>query len=124
MRTKVFLLAAILLSVCIVTTGIAQDQNVAGTWKIDIKFISGETTHTAIIKQKGNELSGTYKGNYKEGTITGTVKGNEVTFRTRLRHEATSVSFNFTGTVQGSTMKGTVGMGEYWTADWTAKKSK
>ena len=124
MRTEVFLSTVTLLSVCFISFGIAQDQNVASTWKIHIKFISGETIHTAIIKQKGTELSGTYKGNYKEGTITGTVKGNDITFRTRLRHEATNISFNFMGTVQGNTMKGTVDMGEYWTAEWTAQKSK
>ena len=124
MRTKVLIFISVLLFFCLISAGIAQDQNIAGTWKIHITFISGETMHTAIINQKDNELSGTYKGNYKEGTISGDVKGNDVTFRTRLRHEATNVSFKFVGTVQGNTMKGTVDMGEYWTADWTAEKSK
>ena len=121
---KRFVLGLVFLALFFTGTGIAQDQNVAGTWNITITFIRGTGHHTAIIKQEDNKLSGTYKGEFLEGNLRGTVEGNKIDFSGRLRHEATGVNFHYTGTIDGDTMKGTVEMGEYWTAEWTAKKKK
>ena len=98
--------------------------SVAGEWSITITFISGSANHTAIIRQDGNKLTGVYKGTFKEGVLRGTVKGNTIDFTGYLKHEATNVSFHYTGVFDGKTMTGNVDMGEYWKATWTAKPVK
>ncbi len=119
---------AILIVVCVgltVSVNAQTDEksiDISGEWEINLTFIAGEANHTAIIEQAGDKLSGTYKGEFKEGSLRGSVKGNSIDFTGRIKHEATSVSFHYTGTIEGDTMKGTVDMGEYWTAEFTAKK--
>ncbi|MBN1293505.1 MAG: hypothetical protein JXB48_16820 [Candidatus Latescibacteria bacterium] len=126
MLKKTFFPELLLCVFCLTGLVTAEEEsaNVAGTWSITIKFIAGTGNHTAVIEQKGEKLSGTYKGEIIEGTLNGTVKGNTVDFSGFLKHEATGVSFHYTGTVDGDTMSGTVEMGEYWTATWTAKRAK
>ena len=109
---------------CVSGTVIAQDQNVAGKWNITITFIRGTGNHTAVIQQDGAKLSGTYKGAVLEGKLRGSVEGKTVTFSTSLRNQTASSRFSYTGTIEGDTMKGTVDMGEFWTAEWTAKRVK
>ena len=119
-----FVISLVILAVCVSGTAIAQDQNVAGKWNITITFIRGTGNHTAVIQQDGTELSGTYKGAALEGKVRGRVEGNKVSFSTSLRNQTASSRFSFTGTIDGDTMKGTVDMGEYWSAEWTAKRTK
>ena len=97
---------------------------VAGKWLITLQFVAGEGHHTAIIEQKDGDLGGVYKGEFKEGSLRGSVKGNTVDFTGWLKHEATGLSFHYTGSIDGDTMKGTVDMGEYWSATFTAKREK
>ena len=121
-----FFLLFIVCGLCLTGTILADEPTakIAGTWSITIEFVAGTGHHTAIIKQNGEKLTGVYKGEIKEGTLRGIVKGNSIDFTGFLRHKATGVRFHYTGTIDGDTMKGTVDMGEYWTAKWTAKRAK
>ncbi|MHB9029131.1 MAG: hypothetical protein ACYC9O_10200 [Candidatus Latescibacterota bacterium] len=96
--------------------------SLAGTWQISLEFVCGKATHTAAIAQKDSTLSGAYKGSVKEGQLRGRVSGNTVTLGTSLRNDSASAPFNYTGTVKGDVMEGTVSMGEYWNAKFTAKR--
>ncbi|MBT4482581.1 MAG: hypothetical protein HOC71_02770 [Candidatus Latescibacteria bacterium] len=121
---KLFVVSLIILAMCFSGAAIAQDQNVAGKWNITINFVRGTGNHTAVITQDGNELAGAYKGAALEGKLRGRVEGKKVTFSTSLRNQTASSRFSFTGTIEGDSMKGTVNMGEYWSAEWTAKRAK
>jgi len=102
----------------------AQQSSVSlsGKWEINLTFVCGKAVHTAAIVQKDSTLSGVYKGSVKEGQLRGRVSGNAVTFGATLRNDSASAPFNFTGTVRGDSMEGTVSMGEYWNATFTAKR--
>jgi len=118
----------ILFAVCATTFGAGAEDtgvvNVAGEWEITMTYVVGSATHTATIVQDGGKLTGDYKGGFLEGKLSGAIKGNEIAFTGRLRHEATSVRYSYKGTVDGDSIKGTVDMGEYWTADFTATRKK
>ncbi len=106
---------------------LAQDTppaNVAGEWTLSLSFVAGTAEHTAVITQEGDKLTGTYKGTRLEGPLSGRVSGDTVELYGRLRNESTDVTFHYTGKVAGETISGTVDMGEYWTAAFTAKKKK
>jgi hypothetical protein len=102
----------------------AAAPDVSGAWTITLTFVSGKATHTAEFVQKKGALTGTYTGSSNEGKLTGTVKGNTIIFTGSLKIQAQTVSFQYTGTIEGDTMKGTVDMGEYWTGTWTAKRKR
>ena len=96
--------------------------NVAGTWTICLRFLRGEAFHAVELEQEGDRLSGRVRGQFSTSTVQGTVHGMEIEMRVVLRHEASSVSYAYTGKVEGDAMRGTADLGEYWTAEWTAKR--
>jgi hypothetical protein len=102
----------------------ANMSAVGGTWTINLAFICGKAVHTAVIVQKDSTLSGTYKGEINEGRLSGRVRGNTAEFSGSFRIGAQGISFRYTGTVEGDTMKGTVDMGEFWTGTFTATRTQ
>ena len=51
------------------------------------------------------------------------MEGKQVLIQSNQRIEGKSLSWAFTGTVDGATMKGTVSLGEYGKADFTATRA-
>jgi hypothetical protein len=73
--------------------------------------------------QSGETLSGTYMSElFGEQKVTGTVKGNAITFGFTATIEGTAVKVSYTGTVESTTMKGKVTLGELGEGTFTAKK--
>jgi D-glucosaminate-6-phosphate ammonia-lyase len=96
--------------------------DVAGTWSVDLKFLSGAARHEVTLQQDGGKLTGTHKGETIAGNVTGSVEGKTVAFRSSQRIEGTSLSFAFTGVAEGDTIRGTVQLAEYGKADFTARR--
>jgi hypothetical protein len=55
--------------------------------------------------------------------MVGTIDGNQVKLRSTLRMPGDSVTFIFSGTLSGDTISGGIYMGEYRTANFTAKRA-
>jgi L-seryl-tRNA(Ser) seleniumtransferase len=96
--------------------------SIAGQWDVKLEFAYGSASHTVLLEQDGEKLLGTHHGEFAAGDLAGTVLGNEVTFQSSLPTEGTRVSFQFTGKVSEGKMSGTVGLGEYGEAKWTAER--
>jgi L-seryl-tRNA(Ser) seleniumtransferase len=96
--------------------------NVDGQWKLSIKYFCGAADHQLVFEQKDNALVGTHRGDILQGELRGSVEGPEVRFASRQRYEGTSLGYDFVGKVEGERMSGTVQMGEYGTAEWTAER--
>ena len=94
----------------------------AGSWQVEIQYILGQSTHAMTLTQEGTEISGTYRSQYDWTDVKGTVTGEAVAFSTRLGYQANKVVYRFEGQVEGDTMRGTVGLGEYWEAEWCATR--
>jgi hypothetical protein len=92
--------------------------NIAGTWKMSILGENRSATCTLI--QKGQALTGTFRGQMGDLPITGTITTSK-----KMTFSAKSMfgTLNFAGTVEGQTMKGIVdlpmGRGR---KNWTASK--
>jgi L-seryl-tRNA(Ser) seleniumtransferase len=96
--------------------------SVAGQWDVKIEFVYGSANHSVMLEQNGDRLVGTHHGEFAAGDLSGTVAGNEVRFQSSLPTEGTRVSFQFAGTVAEGKMSGTVALGEYGEARWTAER--
>ena len=96
----------------------------AGQWDLHMDFVYGSVNHTLMIEQDGAKLVGTHQGEFASGELNGTVAANTVRFQSALPTEGTRVSFQFSGTAEDGKMQGTVALGEYGEARWSAEKHK
>jgi hypothetical protein len=121
MKRNIALLAMLCLAI-FAAAGIssAQDAKVAGTWTLNAGGRGGPQTLT--LTQDGQKLGGTLHGGRGDSPVTGTIAGNNITISvTRTNQNGDSVKTDYTGTVSGDSMKGTVNMRGN-SVDWTATK--
>lgn len=91
--------------------------NVAGTWNVSAKTGRRGVNQTLVLEQNGGKITGTFKGPRQSGTIDGTVAGNTINF-----HVTAGIPLDYTGTVDGDSMKGTLS-GNGQAGDWTARRA-
>jgi hypothetical protein len=92
--------------------------NVAGTWSVTASDGGRKVAQTLVIQQDASKITGTFKGPLQSGTLEGTITGNAITFHVQARR-----ALDYTGTVDGDAMKGTL-LGAGKTGDWTAARPK
>jgi L-seryl-tRNA(Ser) seleniumtransferase len=95
---------------------------VAGQWEATLDFGRGSAIHTLLLEQQGAQLVGTHRGEFVSGDLVGTVEGNQVHFRSSMKIQGTRLSYEFTGTVDADKMAGSLNMGEYGDASWSAQR--
>ena len=97
---------------------------VAGRWDARLEFLLGADDHTLFFEQNGNDLVGTHRGEVASGNLRGWVEGNTVEFRSSQPVEGTRLEFVFRGEVSTDSMSGTVDLGEYGQARWSARRHR
>ena len=98
-----------------------QPVNVAGQWDVRIEFQYGSAEHTVVLEQDGAKLVGTHRGEFAAGDLAGSVAASTVRFQSSIPTDGVRVSFQFAGKVAGNQMTGTVGLGEYGEARFSAE---
>jgi L-seryl-tRNA(Ser) seleniumtransferase len=101
-----------------------QPADVDGQWEARLTFVNGASDHRFVFEQHEEKLAGTHHGDMLSGDLAGVVEGNRVTFHSGHHIEGTTLHYQFAGTVEGDTMQGEVGLGEYGKAQWTARRHK
>jgi D-glucosaminate-6-phosphate ammonia-lyase len=96
--------------------------NLTGEWRVDMEFSRSKAAHTLTFEQDGGKLAGTHRGEFYSGKLTGQMKSKAVEFRSAHRVHGTSLTYDFSGTVDGDRMTGTVNLAEYGTAKFTAHR--
>ena len=94
---------------------------VGGTWEMTMQGRQGPITNTLTIDQNGNAFKGTLKTMRGETPVEGKIDGNKISFTIERDTPNGKFTQDFSGTVDGDSIKGTVKMGER-EMDWTAKK--
>lgn len=100
----------------------APAANITGQWSARIEFTRGVAMHTLFFEQDGAALKGTHRGEYYAGDLTGNVSGQAVRFRSSHKVHGTRLGYDFNGTFDGGRISGTVDLGEYGTARFTAER--
>ena len=124
MKRNVALLAVLCLAMFgVVGVAVAQDAQVAGTWTLSSQGRGGNMQNSTLtLKQDGQKLTGTLAGGRGgEAPLTGTISGNNIAFSVTRSTPNGDFKLDYTGTVSGDSMKGSVMMGQN-TRDWTATK--
>jgi hypothetical protein len=94
-----------------------------GRWAVTVKYLRGEGHQHFVIRQTGADLAGDHEGEIYKGTLKGKVSGNAVEITGRMPVSGSAIGWIFTGKVEGDSMSGTVDMGEYGPASFTAVRA-
>ncbi len=86
-------------------------ESVTGTWALEVKTEQGTGNPTLVLKQDGENVSGTYKGLLGEAPVSGTLKGNALKISFKISSAMGDLDVTYDGTVKGDTMEGTTQIG-------------
>jgi hypothetical protein len=126
-------LAVLVALVCLVFSPVAVDAadrpagaaasaaDVTGTWDFIVETAQGSGTPVFTLKQDGTKLSGTYKGQFGEASVSGTIQGSRISLSVTV-NMGEPLKIDYVGTVDGTTMKGTAKFGSEGDGTFTAKK--
>jgi hypothetical protein len=96
-------------------------MDVSGTWNLEVELGGNTGNPVFTFKQKGETLTGKYKGQFGEAEVKGTVKGKKIEFSFKIGDMGKAV---YTGTIEKGAMKGDVKYGDALSGTWTGKKDK
>ncbi len=97
--------------------------DLTGRWDVHIEYAAGSSTHTLHIKQQANQLVGTHQGDFIARDLSGSIAGDQVHVASNVSEShGAAMFYHFAGKLDGDTMSGTLEMGEYLAAKWTAKR--
>jgi hypothetical protein len=96
--------------------------NLAGVWEVDIHYEVGSSRHKLFLNVNGNQVTGAHDGWVYRGDVTGEIDGDRVHLHSTLPAEAQKLSYTFSGTASGDAMSGTLALGEYGQARWSARR--
>jgi hypothetical protein len=113
----------------VATVAKAADKGAAGTWTWTVNRNGQDVTTTLKLKQDGEKLTGTVKGQQgneteiKDGKIT---KDGDVSFTVERERNGQTFVIKYAGKLEGDSIKGKTKMtinGEERERDWEAKRS-
>ncbi len=86
-----------------------------------VETSAGSGTPVFVLKQENDTLiTGTYKGQFGEAPVNGTIKFNKI----NLKFSASDLAMEYTGTVDGNSMKGKVVFGTMGEGTFTGTRKE
>jgi seryl-tRNA(Sec) selenium transferase len=104
----------------VVPTGAPAPVN--GRWDVAIKYSRGVGEQHFILEQSGGDITGQQHGELYKAELKGTIHANQLQLHSNMGVSGNTIPWTFRGTVEGTTIAGTVNMGEYGDATWTATR--
>ena len=102
----------------------AKITDVSGTWVLNVESPMGSRASDAIFTQTGETLGGKMVSPRDEVPLSGMVSGDTVKFGINVNVQGQNLQIDYSGTVTGDTMSGTVVFGSFGDGKWTGKKKQ
>jgi D-glucosaminate-6-phosphate ammonia-lyase len=102
----------------------AKVTDVTGTWELNVESPMGSRASDAVFTQAGETLGGKMVSSRGEVPLNGTINGDAVAFGINVNVQGQDLQIDYTGTVTGDTMSGTVVFGSFGDGKWTGKKKQ
>ncbi|HTF17390.1 MAG TPA: aminotransferase class V-fold PLP-dependent enzyme [Chryseolinea sp.] len=96
--------------------------NITGHWEVQMEFFSSKSTHYFFLQQDGNWVSGSHQSDFSTQQIVGMIEGEDVKLRSNKRMDGDGISYWFSAKMEGEKLAGSVFLGEYLTAKFSAKR--
>lgn len=97
--------------------------DVSGSWDVEMAFFAENSKHMFFLEQEGNWIKGSHQSDFSTQEIAGMIEGDELKLRSHYRIPGDSIYYWFSAKVKGDTLTGSVFLGEYLTAKFTAKRT-
>lgn len=117
-----FIAVSVTALACMFASAALRAADVTGTWAMDVQTTAGSGGPTFVLAQKGDNVTGTYRGQLGEAPVSGTVKGNEIKLTFKVSGAAGEALVEYSGKVDGDTMNGNVKLGDFGTGTFSGKK--
>jgi hypothetical protein len=96
---------------------------VDGTWNLTMETPMGERPSTLVVKVAGGKLEGTQSAEGQTAQIfEGRVNGNDLGWKVSIT-QPMPLTLDFSGTVEGDAMTGSVQLGMFGSSPFRAKRS-
>jgi hypothetical protein len=102
----------------------AKIMDLSGTWELNVESPMGSRASDAIFTQTGETLGGKMVSPRGETPLTGTVAGDTVKFGINVNVQGQNLQIDYSGTVTGDTMSGTVVFGSFGDGKFTGKRKQ
>ena len=97
-------------------------EDVTGEWEITLETDADTMRPHLSLEQEDEDVSGTYRDEFGQVKVSGTVKGHEISLEFKADIPNENLIVTYTGTVTGSTMQGKVKFGDLGEGDFTGRK--
>ena len=96
--------------------------DISGQWDLRVDFFSSSSRQRWSLAQDGNWIEGSHQSEFSIQDIAGSVEGDQVKLSSAARQPGDNVPFLFSGTASGDGISGSIHLGEYLTATFTAER--
>ena len=123
MKKFLFATLFVLGSAFIFAGSASAQKTIAGDWDAVFNTPGGPQPLKLIFKVDGEKLTGTAKRSRGDVPLTGTIKGEDITFAYTVDYNGNGITLTFTGKVKGDAMSGSVSFNDQASDEWSAKRS-
>jgi hypothetical protein len=96
-----------------------QKINVSGTWNMEVESSIGSGSPVFVFKQENDSIiTGTYTGQFGEAPVKGKIIADKIKFQIIT----SDLTIDYSGIVEGTTMKGKVVFATYGDGTFTGNK--
>jgi len=97
--------------------------DLSGHWEVQMDFFAGSSRHFFYLEQEGNWVRGSHHSDFSRQEMAGTVEGRQVKLRSLMQQPGDHILFIFSGELTDEGFAGSVFLGEYLTARFTARRT-
>ncbi|RAJ09249.1 aminotransferase class V-fold PLP-dependent enzyme [Arenibacter echinorum] len=101
---------------------VKANADLAGHWDVEMEFFTSKSSHKFFLEQEGNWIKGTHTSDYSMQEMAGMIEGDEVKLKSHFSVPGNSINYWFSGKVANGILSGSVFLGEYLTAKFTANR--
>ena len=122
LRVVLFATVAVLVAACSSAPPRPKAPDLTGEWVLTTESQMGSQDADMSIRQNGQALTGKLSSQLGTVDYTGTLNGNAVAFGFSMSLGGNDLRLDYSGTVEGDTMKGTASFGGMGEGTFTARR--
>lgn len=112
----------IFIAACSSTPPKPKGPDLSGNWVVTTESRMGAQDSDMTVKQTGKAIAGTLTSRMGSVDYTGTVEGSAVAFGFSVNTQGNDLKIDYSGMVEGDTMKGKAVFGSFGEGSFTAKR--
>ncbi|MCB0689230.1 MAG: hypothetical protein KDC53_21980, partial [Saprospiraceae bacterium] len=98
--------------------------SISGHWDLEIDYFTSTSHHSLFLNQDGNWITGKHATDFALVDLIGMLDGSDLKMKSNFRKPGDNVAFLFTGKASDNKLTGSILLGEYLTANFTAVRSE